>query len=576
MNKQSNLVFQCVFGALGAAIGFLAGCNLNSAPMSSSASFGGSAGCGPLNVGGFEGGVPSFPDGGPPPGTIGAGGFCGGFVDPNLRPSFASTVTASAPPPPISGGTLIALTDGKTAVAADPDRDALYVVDIAGAAVTYTFTLQPGDEPGRLVEDGMKRVHVSLRSGGALVTIDPTKGTILARRNVCPAPRGTAWDSATDLVWVACATGELVALPAGGGAATVRRVVERDLRDVVIDNGSIAVTKFRSAEVLRLASDGTIARRDGLPNDGSFAPHVLWRAVSGPSKKMVTVHQEHSTAPLPTHVVGGYGMGPESGAVTHRCTVMNGDGSVETSVRLEGVLPVDVALSPDGSNAAVVAAGDGFVPGLASLFLVPLSSAASPISPPPANGPVQISNGPVQVFGADGGTGVFKIGPSALPFGTGEKQMRSAGAPLPVGQTPIAVAFDTSGHVLVQTREPARLWVIDAPGVSPGAWLAGTAGTEITLSAVSRDDTGHDVFHASAGATIACASCHPEGGDDGHKWLLDGEPRRTPSLRGTIAGTAPYHWPGDEADLVVLTDDVYSQRMNGAKLEVSQMTALTG
>ena len=34
--------------------------------------------------------------------------------------------------------------------------------------------------------------------------------------------------------------------------------------------------------------------------------------------------------------------------------------------------------------------------------------------------------------------------------------------------------------------------------------------------------------------------------------MLDGNKRRTPSLRGTIAGTAPYHWPGDKADLDAL------------------------
>ena len=96
----------------------------------------------------------------------------------------------------------------------------------------------------------------------------------------------------------------------------------------------------------------------------------------------------------------------------------------------------------------------------------------------------------------------------------------------------------------------------------------------IPLSNISRDDTGHDIFHTQAGALIACASCHPEGGDDGHVWTFDDESRRTPSLRGTIAGTAPYHWPGDKADFETLTNDVYTQRMSGALLEQSQMTAL--
>jgi hypothetical protein len=604
MNKRQKLAVQCVLGSLGAAVSALAACNLDvhtdfhvSTPSFALPGAGGCVGTGPL---GFDGGALSLAGGGPTRGTAdGSTDFCRPFVNPDLRPSFAATSTASVPPPPISGGTLIAMSDGRTAVAADPDRDALYVVDVAGAAVTYTIGLQPSDEPGRLVEDGKGRVHVALRSGGALVTIDPTKGAIVARRDVCPAPRGVAWDSATDLVWVACATGELVALPAGGGAATVRYVLERDLRDVLIDNGSIAVTKFRSAEVLRLASDGTIARRDALPNDGSFAPHVLWRAVTGPSKKVVTVHQEHSTMPLPTQVVGGYGIGPESSAVTHRCTVVNADGNVEVSVSLDGVLPVDVAVSPDGSSAVVVAAGDGYVPGLASLFLVTLSGNASPAGAPPKSGPSPafdpdaggasmsgasgiaggaVGNGPVLFV--DAGPGSFgPIQPRSLPlpFAQTAKRTRSPGALLPVGETPIAVAFDATGRVLVQTREPARLWVIGAQGTaSPGVWTATATGTEITLSSVSRDDTGHDVFHASAGTMIACASCHPEGGDDGHKWLLDGEPRRTPSLRGTIAGTAPYHWRGDEADLVVLTDDVYSRRMNGAQLDSSQMNALTG
>ncbi len=184
---------------------------------------------------------------------------------PSDTPLFGPTVTASVPPPAISGGTLIGLQAGSIAVASDPDRDAIYVVDTSGAKVLQTIALQSGDEPGRLVEDGIGRVHVALRSGGALVTIDPGSGSILARRSVCPAPRGVAWDSTTDLVWVACATGELVALPAAGGPIAKQWVVERDLRDVIIRNGVISVTEFRSAQILRLAADGSIARRDSNP-----------------------------------------------------------------------------------------------------------------------------------------------------------------------------------------------------------------------------------------------------------------------------------------------------------------------
>jgi cytochrome c peroxidase len=194
-------------------------------------------------------------------------------------------------------------------------------------------------------------------------------------------------------------------------------------------------------------------------------------------------------------------------------TIVASDGT-SLSQTFPGVLPVDVALSPDGSTTAVVAPGNAFVHQMAKLFLLP------------------------------GG----------------------ASQTLDDNAQPIAVAFDAANHVLVQEREPAQLRLLNLPG--------GDSLALITLSSISRDDTGHDVFHTQAGGRIACASCHPEGGDDGHIWILDEQLRRTPSLRGTVAGTAPYHWPGDMADLSALVDDVYTRRMSGASLAGDQMSAL--
>jgi hypothetical protein len=60
--------------------------------------------------------------------------------------------------------------------------------DTAARSLTHTIGLQPGDEPGRLAEDAAGRVHVARRTGGALVTIDPSTGTIVSReRRVVPA-----------------------------------------------------------------------------------------------------------------------------------------------------------------------------------------------------------------------------------------------------------------------------------------------------------------------------------------------------------------------------------------------------
>jgi cytochrome c553 len=460
----------------------------------------------------------------------GPSGDAGGSFETPIQPAFGPTVTAAVPPPPISGGTMLVTHDGHTVVLADPDRDLVYVVDASAHHLLRTITLQAGDEPGRIAEDGAGLVHVALRGAKALATLDPAAGTVLARRPVCPAPRGVAWDETTDTVVVACATGELVTLPSASGAPTRTVTVERDLRDVIIQNGIISVSTFRSAEVLTLASDGSVASRyvggsgdtaspkgdSGPPNIGSVF-RVAWRTFASAEGNTVMLHQLHSTSSLSTQP-GGYGSSGVPTAVVSDLTVVTPDGLVVSDdLLLDASLPVDVAISPDGRFALVAAAGNAFTPVRQSALYYP------------------IGNG-----------------------GNSETMPRLPGAA-------IAVAFDAAGEALVQTREPAALWLI-----TPGA----SEGLSISLSSISREDTGHDVFHTQAGAMIACASCHPEGGDDGHVWTLDNESRRTPSLRGTIAGTAPYHWPGDEADLPTLVNAVYTGRMSGAQLDNDVISAL--
>jgi mono/diheme cytochrome c family protein len=506
------------------------------------------------------------------------------------HPSFPQTVMAASAPPPISGGTLLVTQDGKNAVVADPDRDAIYVAPLSQGQ-PGTITLNAGDEPGRVVEDAAGRIHVALRGAGAVATIDPVQLTVVDRTAVCPAPRGLAFDASSNTITVACATGELVTLSASGGAPTRTVKVARDLRDVVIQNGAATVSSFRAATLLRLNADGTIGRTDALSSpDSLFLPHVVWRTVAGPSGTLVTVHQAETTNSLDTTTPGGYGAGggglgsgggstglfedggflpfpvgvvPEEdgsspaasddggaqdsdggvvadgsapdaappttdltgnfapginfGAVMSVCSTIGPDGTVLSTVPFNGVLPVDVAVSPDGSRIAIAAPGSAHTQGLYPVVLI-------------ANG---VERG---------------VDVSDLPI--------------------TSVAFDPNGDVIAFSREPAQLRTI--------SFQTGSVTNVFPALAVqSREDTGHDVFHTQAGALIACASCHPEGGDDGHVWMLDGAARRTPSLRGTIAGTAPYHWPGDESDMNVLVTDVYSSRMSGGDLDPGQMTAIT-
>jgi cytochrome c peroxidase len=132
-------------------------------------------------------------------------------------------------------------------------------------------------------------------------------------------------------------------------------------------------------------------------------------------------------------------------------------------------------------------------------------------------------------------------------------------APVWVVGEATAVAYAPGGKLLVQTRQPARLYI---------------DGTPMDLAVDSREDTGHAVFHSNAGSGIACASCHAEGGDDGRVWHFDIGPRRTQVIRGGILGTEPFHWGGEMLDFDTLFGHVYIERMGGQMLAQDKRDAV--
>jgi mono/diheme cytochrome c family protein len=139
----------------------------------------------------------------------------------------------------------------------------------------------------------------------------------------------------------------------------------------------------------------------------------------------------------------------------------------------------------------------------------------------------------------------------------------------------IAVAFVSERQIAVQTREPAALVLFDLPdltvAIDPSTPITPV---EIALADESRDDTGHDLFHLRAGNGIACASCHAEGGDDGHVWdFEDKGPRRTQYLRAGLAGTEPLHWDGELPTFADLAEQVFVGRMGGSVVNPQQIAA---
>jgi mono/diheme cytochrome c family protein len=446
------------------------------------------------------------------------------------QPSFGAPVSLTDAPPPLSGGTLLVTRDGKRAVAADPDRDRVYVVTLADKTV-LTGVLDPHDEPGRVVEDASGRAHVVLRRGGGIATIDVATGVVLSRRHTCAAPRGIAFDAGSDRLLVTCESGEIMAIgTAPDAVATTFARLDRDLRDIVIDKSRMFVSRFRAAEVLELGATGAIVSRTHLSGSEmqSGSAILAWRMIpappSDPSGEPIVVHESASTssiAPSPGGYGGGMGGGSDDcmGGSIVKSVVSRGH-ELPMSLPDHAVLPVDLVF--DGTNYAVVAAGNGHTQELPQVFVVMSQSTGG------------------------------------MSFGCTATHLAAHGQLTSIALRPIAAG----GGYVVQSREPAQLELLPD-------------GVIIPLANTSREDTGHAIFHSNSGSGLACASCHGEAGDDGHVWTFDGSgPRRTPSLRGTLQDTAPYHWGGEMTDLSMLVDDVMTGRMNGPSLDGVRKDAL--
>jgi mono/diheme cytochrome c family protein len=469
---------------------------------------------------------------------------------PGPQPTFKTTASLTVSPPPISGGTLAIASDGNTAIAADPDRDRIYVVDIAARTVKHSIKLGDGSEPGRVAIDTKGHAHVALRRTGNIATVDLASGTV-SERHVCLAPRGIAYDEGRDALHVACAEGFLVSIPLAGGE--IRRIgVDRDVRDVLLTKNKILVSRFRQADVLVFSRDG-VQEASSSTHGGNLGWRIA-KAPTVPADDEEQTQQEENDEPAmvsqeptnPSPTPGGVGY-YGSGGTTDACSA-----PTITRTRLDipgkasifippAVLPVDLATN--GREYAIVAAGNGHTSDLPQIFVHQVRSS-------------RVSSS----SSSSSSSGGFTLG----PFSTNPDCVGMAKGFLP-GQA-IAAAYDGSDELIVQSREPATLFIM-----SPDRQRVAK---EIVLSDESREDTGHAIFHSNSGGFLACASCHAEGGEDGRTWMFIEGARRTPSMRGTIAHTAPFHWDGAMKDVRQLVDHVFSTRMSGPKVSDAQVDTL--
>lgn len=413
-----------------------------------------------------------------------------------------------APLPPVSGGSMAAFLD--RVIVADPDRDAIFVFRVPPsdtAVLERTISLEPGDEPGRVVVDS-ERALVVLRGAGELATIDLDEGTI-QRRDLCANPRGVAV-SADGIIYAACAGGTLVTIE--GDRATMA-FLEPDLRDVVVEGDRLYVSRLRSAEVLVVdrSSLGIVDRLVASNAEGQ--PNSAWRMRAAPEGGVRLLHQVSSQDPI--EVAEGYG---EMGECAPTGVVQ----SVYSHLRV-GEAP--------------------------STQLLPFAIVA-----------IDFASGP---------TGIAIANAGASEHARSAGVLRYAAAPGDCVLPDFGGDADRPTHSVEYVAGNLVAWMPDS------ATLRLEDGSDVESGAAALQNTGRALFHAGTIAFVACASCHPEGGDDGVTWnFVPTGLRRTQSLLGGLLDTAPFHWDGDNADMSAIMQGSFTERMGGGRLMSDQVDAV--
>lgn len=459
--------------------------------------------------------------------------------DPNQPSTTQQPLSAFRP---VVGGHLSLTADGTRVLLADPEGERLRIIDASTGAVVEDVAFPAGSWPTRAIALPDGSFQVLLRGTGALatVTLNPGAAASITTTSVCAEPRSLTRDAAKSETLIACAGGELVHL----GATQVTDQTGAELRDVVVGPNGLVASTFRAAELIDLSAATptknklATQRISNELNPVVHVPQVAWKMTRGNGATFV-VHQLHadqitlstSTAPNPIPNQGNtspYGGGPQipipgipapcsASAVVTGVTRTLDDGTTFTA-HTNDVLPVDAALSPDGSMLAIVGAG---------------------------------------------GTGL-SVYPTSLVAGTDSCMTPTGG----VGGLALnSVTWLSNTKLVVLETLHATPMVFD---LSSG--LAKPLGT----SDRALSSPAHTLFHNSprGGAALACASCHPEGGEDGHLWIIDGQFRRTQTLAGGVMQRAPFHWRGDLNNLSALMTDTFVKRMGAAPVASTEVASL--
>jgi hypothetical protein len=424
---------------------------------------------------------------------------------------------------------------------ADGERDELVFVDDdfpgdSGSARHVTV----GSWPEQLVIDHTGRIFVTCRAAGR---IDVVSATLSVQSiPVGPEPRAIALDEEAHTVYVGLVTPrELVSIDLGSLAVTGRVALDAEPWAIAVTPQGIAVLPSRGSSLIYVdAAHGTT---HDVP---LFAPgRQAWHGqalVFAPPDLLIAIHSGVDTGLGQAVPSGGYGGSIQQPVVELVTTIDRGQ-PVSYPGDLSTVHQIPVA----DVTGAVVAFGNLVVAsrGTGELVSLPLSgfftqaataSASGSTSATPQNQAVSFRRiGTRRLQSVSRTTAAAKL----RQIIAAERNVRRVRfwpgvQGLAVGENGSVRSFAAFTRDLVSVEPNFDKWT--HVNIGPGRLDAEMArGRALFYDAANR---------GIAASMLACATCHPDGREDGLVWRLQGERRQTPMLAARLVNTAPYNWLG--------------------------------
>jgi mono/diheme cytochrome c family protein len=447
----------------------------------------------------------------------------------------------SAAARPLQSGLLALSPDGTFALASDDVGTAVHVIRLSTEQLTSTkVALDAGDEPGRAALTDT-HAYITLPGAGGVAVVELASATVSDRWEVCPAPQSAAVDGAS--LHVACRDGDLVTLSLADGLVERTISLDDDLRDVLVVESGLVVSRLGTAELVWLDVEGAIIDRTVPPVPSGSEAAVAWRTLLASDGRVLVAHQEDSDQQLDFGYSGG-----ECGSITMPTVTGFAPPGVELAAfpspageSLEKARKISRMSTPagggtfdvtvQGSEMIVIFPGNEFRRRFELARSTDTSASAEP------------TIGPLSEF------------PSVHRFTIGVDDFDcSFGSTAPEEDTaaPVAIATATagplSGRSLILTHSPSTVRVLDSP-------------LTVGLHHENRASSGLELFQMTVGSGISCASCHPGGRADARTWNLARGPRRTQPLEGGVSQRGAFHWDAEFTSFSDLIDDVMTGRM---------------